>query len=214
MPKTSFSELKRTPPRKPTNAERRHREHLTEAEVKRLETAAGSMPPAAWRDAALVLVMFRHGLRVSEALALRWEMLDVDQHILHVSRRKNGVPTTHPVTGREIRLLRQWQKNQVELCHGEHPPHVFTTSRTRGGTVADEPLSPRAVYKIIARAGIEAGFDMPIHPHMLRHSCGYYLASKGVDTRAIQLYLGHKDIRSTEIYTALAPNRFNEFWKD
>ena len=68
--------------------------------------------------------------------------------------------------------------------------------------------------KILARAGQEAEFDLAVHPHMLRHSTGYKLASDGHDTRAIQHYLGHKNIQHTVRYTELAAGRFKDFWKD
>lgn len=79
----------------------------------------------------------------------------------------------------------------------------------RGG-----PLTTRAVHRILADTGEKAGFEFSIHPHMLRHACGFYLANKGQDTRAIQDYLGHKEIQHTVRYTQLAPGRFEKFWDD
>lgn len=193
------------PPRRLSNAERRTREHLTESEVKRLVNAAGSAGRYPVRDAALVTVMFRHALRVSEAVALRWEMVDLSGALLHVRRLKNGTATTHPLHGPELRLLRGWKREQEDR-HAA-PAYVFTSER-------GSPLTASAVRRIIARAGIEAGFSMPLHPHMLRHSCGFTLASKGIDTRAIQLYMGHRNIQNTVIYTALSPERFKGFWRD
>jgi type 1 fimbriae regulatory protein FimE len=76
------------------------------------------------------------------------------------------------------------------------------------------PLTPHTVRKIVARAGRQAGIAFPIHPHMLRHSTGYKLANDGQDTRAIQQYLGHRNIQHTTRYTDLAPNRFKDFWRD
>lgn len=198
-------------PRKPKNADMRPREHLTEAEVMRLVEAAGSRGRFPWRDAALVLVMYRHGLRVSEAAALRWDMVDLAAALIHVRRVKNGTPTTHPMTGKELRHLRRWQGEQAKLCGGDPPPYVFTSGRG----LNDAPLSTDRVHAIIEGAGKEApGITFPIHPHMLRHSCGFYLAAKGTDTRAIQLYLGHKNIQNTTVYTALSPDRFKGFWND
>lgn len=213
MPRQLFLGVspKAAPPRKPKNLDRRPREHLTEAEVMRLVEAAGSRGRFPWRDAALILVMYRHGLRVSELVALRWDMLDLAAGLIHVRRVKNGTPTTHPLTGKELRHLRRWQAEQSKLCGGDPPPHVFTSGRG----LNDAPISADRVRAIVEAAGIEAvGITMPIHPHMLRHSCGYYLASKGTDTRAIQLYLGHKNIQNTVGYTALSPDRFRGLWKD
>lgn len=218
MPQSSFSGVSKTPakpapPRKPTNLARRPREHLTETEVLRLVEAAGSRGRFPWRDAALILVMYRHGLRVSEAVALRWDMIDLDAALIHVRRVKNGTPTTHPLTGKELRHLRRWQAEQVKLCGGDPPPHVFTSGRG----LNDAPLSAYRVGEIVTAAAQEAaggGFTFPIHPHMLRHSCGFYLASKHTDTRTIQLYLGHKNIQNTVGYTALSPEQFKGIWKD
>jgi site-specific recombinase XerD len=193
------------PPLRKKNAELRSREHLTEAEIKRLVNAAGSSVKNHFRDNALVRVMFRHGLRGTEVIALRWDMVDFAAAILHVRRVKNGTSTTHPLQGSTLRSLRAWKREQASR-QGE-AAYVFTTNRRT-------PMTTAAVRRVIQLAGIEAGFNMPIHPHMLRHSCGYYLASKGIDTRAIQLYLGHKNIQNTVIYTTLSPDRFKNFWPD
>jgi site-specific recombinase XerD len=79
----------------------------------------------------------------------------------------------------------------------------------RGG-----PLTARTVHHIVAMAGEAAGVPFPVHPHMLRHACGFYLANKGVDTRALQQYLGHRNIQHTVRYTELTPQRFQDFWND
>ena len=144
--------------------------------------------------------MYRHGLRVSELVALRWDQIDLKQGLLHVNRVKNGVPSTHPLRGPELRALRQVQR--------DYPgPYVFATER--GG-----PMTTSTVRKLIARAGEVAKLAFPIHPHMLRHACGYKLANDGHDTRALQHYLGHKNIQHTVRYTELAPDRFKHFWRD
>jgi len=85
--------------------------------------------------------------------------------------------------------------------------YVFTTER---GT----PFTPDAINRLVKIIGKRAGLSLPVHFHMLRHSCGYKLANDGQDTRAIQHYLGHKPINSTVRYSALAPDRFKGFWKD
>jgi integrase len=149
----------------------------------------------------LVLLAYRHGLRVSELVALRWDQLDLRQGLLHVARLKNGVASTHPVRGPELRALRRLQRDYTASAY------VFTTER-RG------PLTDSAVRKILARAGDAAGLGFPVHPHMLRHACGYKLANDGHDTRAIQHYLGHRNIQHTVRYTELAPDRFKGFWQD
>lgn len=189
------------PPLKKPNAERRSREHLSPAEVEKLIAAARRLGRHGLRDAAMILLAYRHGLRVSELVALRQEQVDLRQGILHVRRRKHGLPSTHPLRGPEIRLLRQVLREYPET------PYVFVSER-KG------PMSASAFRKLVARAGEAAQLGMPIHPHMLRHSTGFKLANDGQDTRAIQYYLGHKNIQHTVLYTQLAADRFNEFWED
>ena len=189
------------PPKKPKNKDQRSREYLTQTEVERLRKAARTYGRHSHRDDTLILMMFRHGLRVSEAIALRWEQVDLQQGLLHVHRLKNGTPSTHPLRGVELRALRQLQRYYPETTH------LFMSER-------QAPLTDRSVRHIIARAGRLAKFNFTLHPHMLRHSAGFYLANKGVDTRAIQSYLGHANIKNTVIYTELSPQRFKDFWQD
>ena len=190
-----------TPPRRVTNRERRTREHLTPQEVDKLIKAASRVGRYGHRDATLILIAYRHGLRVSELVALRWDQVDLEQGLLHVSRLKNGVPSTHPLRGPEIRALRRLRRE-----YGTSP-YVFVTER-RGA------MTDSSVRKIIARAGDHARLGFPVHPHMLRHACGFKLANEGHDTRAIQHYLGHRNIQHTVRYTELAPDRFKRFWRD
>jgi len=186
------------PKRKP-NAKYRTREHLTEREVERLIDAAKDNR---WghRDATMILLAFRHGLRASELVDLRWEQVDLENAILHVRRVKQGTPATHPLTGRELRALRKLQRESKS-------PFVFVSER-------GAPFASRGFQAMVERVGQAAGFNMKIHPHMLRHSCGYKLANDGVDTRTIQAYLGHKSIQHTVRYTELAPTRFKSLFRD
>jgi type 1 fimbriae regulatory protein FimE len=154
------------------------------------------------RDALLIMIAYRHGLRASELAGLRWDQIDLKAGAFHVARRKNGSPSTHPLRGPELRALRSWKRQQDEMA-----PYVFTS--LRGG-----PLTTRTIHFVVAAAGKAAGIKFPVHPHMLRHATGFYLASAGQDTRAIQLYLGHKNIQHTVRYTELSPLRFKDFWKD
>jgi type 1 fimbriae regulatory protein FimE len=200
-PTPSAETGKVTPPRRVANRERRTREHLTPQEVEKLIRAASGVGRYGHRDATLILVAYRHGLRVSELVALRWDQIDLEQGLLHVSRLKNGVASTHPLRGPELRALRRLRRQQGAS------PYVLTTER--GSAMTDS-----SVRKIIARAGDEAHLGFPVHPHMLRHACGFKLANEGHDTRAIQHYLGHRNITHTVRYTELAADRFKQFWKD
>lgn len=191
----------KVPPRRVPNASVRSREYLTPDEVKMLMTAARKIGRHGHRDATLILLAYRHGLRVSELVALRWDQIDLKRGTVHVTRAKNGSDAVHPLRGLELRALRRLQRDYPVS------PYLLTTER-RG------PLTSATVRKIIARAGREAGIAFPTHPHMLRHACGFKLANDGQDTRSIQAYLGHKNITHTTRYTELASDRFNSFWKD
>jgi type 1 fimbriae regulatory protein FimB/type 1 fimbriae regulatory protein FimE len=191
----------RPPLRRPKNAEVRSREHLLPAEVERLQAAAKQTGRHGHRDCTLIMLAFRHGLRVGELVALRWDQVDLDGGHLHVNRLKRGTPSTHPLRGPELRALRQLRR--------EHPAAAYVFVSERKG-----PLTADTVRKMVTRAGALAGIGFAVHPHMLRHATGYYLASKGQDTRAIQAYLGHKNIVHTVRYTELSPGRFKNFWQD
>ena len=153
------------------------------------------------RDALLIMLAYRHGLRASELTALRWDQIDFKAGTLHVNRLKHGSPSTYPIRGPELRLLHTWRREQGAGVY------VFTSER--GG-----PMTRINVHHIVAATGRAAGIKFPVHPHMLRHATGFYLANAGQDTRAIQLYLGHKNIQHTVRYAELSPRRFRDFWKD
>ncbi len=187
--------------RRPKNADVRPREYLFDREVARLMKAAAKTGRHGHRDSTLILVTYRHGLRVSELIALQWDLVELDAGRLHVNRVKKGIPSVHPLRGPEIRALRRLRREYPES------PYLFASER-RG------PLTASSVQKIVTRAGNEAGLDLPVHPHMLRHATGYKLANDGHDTRAIQQYLGHKNIQHTVRYTQLSAARFRDFWKD
>jgi type 1 fimbriae regulatory protein FimB/type 1 fimbriae regulatory protein FimE len=172
--------------------------------VERLLAAARRTGRYSERDEALILITYRHGLRVSELVALKWDQFDLKAGLFHVRRRKNGTPSTHPVQGDELRALRKVQRGQADAAR--QSPFVFTSER-RG------PMTDSNVRKLIARLGEEAKLPFPVHPHQLRHACGYALANAGHDTRALQHWLGHKNITHTVRYTELSPDRFKDFWR-
>jgi integrase len=143
---------------------------------------------------------YRHGLRASELCDLQWSQVELASGRLHVRRAKNGSPSVHPMQGDEIRALRRLQREQGPSSH------VFMTER-------DGPMTPKAFHALFGRIGARAKMPFPIHPHMLRHGCGYALANAGHHTRALQAWPGHKNIQHTVRYTELSPHRFKDFWR-
>ncbi len=194
------SNVNRSVPVRPANAELRSREYLTEAEVEKLIKAARD-GRYGHRDATLILIAFRHGLRATEICDLEWSQVEFGRSAsLHVRRAKNGKPSVHPLRGDEIRALRELRRQFPDSAH------VFATER-------DGPFTTDAVNRLIKRIGERAKLPFPVHAHMLRHGCGYALANAGHDTRAIQDWLGHRSIQHTVRYTELAPTRFKDFWR-
>lgn len=189
------------PPVKLPNLAKRSREYLSVAEVNKLIKTAKTLGRHGERDGLMILLTYRHALRVSELVGLRWDQMDLTRGRMHVNRLKNGDPSVHYLEGDEIRALRKLRRDYAES------EFVFVSER-------QGPLTDSAIRKMVARAGIEAKLELSVHPHMLRHGKGYQLASEGVDTRAIQAYMGHKNIQHTVLYTQLSPKRFKGFGKD
>ena len=188
-----------TPTRRP-NSELRTREYLTDDEVERLVEVA-KRNRYGHRDATMILVAYRHGLRVAELVDLRWDQVDFATATLHVRRAKRGTPSTHPIRGDELRALRRLQREQLPVS-----PFVFMSERRT-------PFTTAGFARMIERAGTGAALGIKVHAHMLRHACGFALANRGHDTRALQAYLGHRNIQHTVRYTELTPERFKEFWR-
>jgi len=173
--------------------------YLTEAQLTQLIKAAKSGRHGQ-RDATLILIMARHGLRVTEAVDLRWDQLDFERAHLHVMRLKGGINSVHPIQGDELRALKELRRDQS-------PQSAFVFTSERGG-----PMTRSNVSKMIERAGADADLP-PCHPHMLRHTCGHLLADAGHDTRRLQLWLGHSDIKHTARYSELSAKPFTKFWR-
>jgi type 1 fimbriae regulatory protein FimB/type 1 fimbriae regulatory protein FimE len=188
-------------PKRPPNADLRTREYLTEAEVGKLTKAAGDNRHG-HRDATMVLTCYRHGLRASELVVLRWDQVDFRTATMAVRRAKKGTPAAHPIRGDEMRALRKLQREQEPKS-----PFVFTSER-------GSPFATAGFARMIERAGEAAKLGFKAHPHMLRHACGFKLANDGHDTRSLQTYLGHKNIQHTVRYTELSPTRFKDFWRE
>jgi type 1 fimbriae regulatory protein FimE len=188
-------------PTRRKNTEYRSREYLTEDEVEKLIDAAGRVGRHRHRDATMIMLAFRHGLRVAELTRLRWDQIDLKEGLIHVNRVKRGTPSVHPLRGPELIALAGIPQSQATSSH------VFNSER-------GEPLTADTFRKIVGRAGRLAELPFPVHPHMLRHACGYKFAQAGQDTRAIQHYLGHRNIQHTVRYTQLSADRFRNFWND
>jgi type 1 fimbriae regulatory protein FimB len=179
------------------------RKHLVSAEVERLIAATkGSRNEA--RDRCLLLLKFRHGLRVSEACGLKMSQVDIESRVLHVARLKKGLSTTHPLRPDEIRAIKTWLIERKRL---KPEGDAFFVSERR------QPLSRKTAWLAIRSYGEKAGLSVSAHPHMLRHACGFALADQGADTRLIQDYLGHRNIQHTVMYTATNPARFEKLWR-
>jgi site-specific recombinase XerD len=131
---------------------------------------------------------------------LLWDQIDFPQGLLHVIRLKRGVPSVHPLSGEELRALRRLRREQSD------GRHVFQTERKA-------PMTEAGFRKTLARIGEASELSFPVHPHMLRHGTGYKLANDGRDTRALQHYLGHRNIQHTTRYTELASGRFEGWWE-
>src|SRR5262249_2936961 len=180
------------------NVDYRPREYLTPVEVDRLIDAARKRSRSPARDAAAILLAYRHGLRASELVSLRWSQIDLRHGRLHVNRAKGGIESVHPLHGPELRALRALQGAS---------PYVFVTE-------AGTPVTTAWLLRMVQRTSAAAGLPFKVHPHMLRHSTGYKLANDGQDTRSLAHYLGHRNLQSTARYTALAADRFARFWRD
>lgn len=181
-----------------TDAHERRRDFLNEAEIAALLDSAKAGRHGV-RDHLILLTMYRHGLRVSEAVGLRRDEVDLDRARLWVRRLKNGLSVEQPIAGDELRAIRRYLASRKDAL-----PWLFLSER-------GQPLTRQAVNYVIATAASRAGLP-PVHPHMLRHSCGFALADKGHDLRLIQDYLGHRDPKHTVHYTRIAGSRFDGVW--
>ena len=179
------------------------RRHLIAAEVEKLLAAVKGTRNAV-RDRCLLLLMFRHGLRVSEACGLRLSQVDTESRVLHVARLKKGLSTTQPLRGDELRAIKAWLAVRAKM---KPVTDTFFISERR------KALSRKTVWLAIRTYGKLAGLPVETYLHMLRHACGFALADQGADTRLIQDCLGHRNIQHTVRYTATNPARFERLWR-
>ena len=188
---------------KNTAVDRGGKDFLTEAEMKRFLDAARHGRHGL-RNHALMLMAFRHGLRVSEVIDLRMKDIDLETARLYVHRKKGSLSTHQPIEGDELRAIRAWLRER-ELRPDARSPYFFLSERG--------PFTRQAVNYLVAQAGKRAKLRFHVHPHMLRHSTGYYLANRNHDTRLVQDYLGHRNIAHTVRYTRTAASRFEGLWR-
>jgi type 1 fimbriae regulatory protein FimE len=172
------------------------RAYLTEDEVERLIRAAANE-----RDRCMILMAYTHGLRVSELITLQWRQLDLDAGRIRVLREKMGADSVHPLRGREIRLLRTLRRRQPVGSR-----FIFVTSR---GT----PMTRNGFFKVLVKASTRAGIT-DVHPHLLRHACGFKLVNQGMDTLSLAAYLGHVNVQNTQRYARVNAARFDGLWRD
>lgn len=183
--------------REPTTVLDTKREWLTEAEVERIIRAADND-----RDRLMILMAYRHGLRVSELINIQWRQLDLEGGRFAVTRLKGSDDSVHPLSGREVRGLRKLRR---ALPVGSR--FVFMTSR--GG-----PMTRNGFFKVLEKAGKRAGLD-DVHPHLLRHGCGFRLVNENqLDSISLAAYLGHANVQNTKRYARMSSTRFDGLWRD
>jgi type 1 fimbriae regulatory protein FimB/type 1 fimbriae regulatory protein FimE len=185
--------------RKPNEAYR-VREHLTEAEMTKLLGALKDNRHG-HRDWLIGLLIYRHGLRVSEACDLRWDDIDFAKRTIIIRRLKGSHDSTHFLERDELAGLKRLQREQEPTA-----AYVFVNER-------GQPFGRMGIARLIERAGEAAALPFPVHVHMLRHATGYALAAKGMDTRRLQHFLGHASITNTVRYTAMSPEPFKDIWR-
>ena len=185
----------------PVDAHERARDYLSEEEFRRfLQGTRASR--YRWRNTAMLLLTFYHGLRVSELCHLKRHDVDLPHGRIWVARLKGSLSTEQPLRADELRALKRYLPERGDT----QVPWCFLTER-------GDQFTRFAINYLVGVTGQRAGLPFPVHPHMLRHGCGYALANRGYDLRVIQDYLGHRDPKHTTRYTRTAASRFEGLWE-
>lgn len=185
------------------------RDYLTDREVDQLVELARKNGRHGKRDALIILMSYRHGLRATEVTDLTWDQVDFNTGTLLVHRAKNGSASNQPLSGDEMRALRALKRESSS-------PYLFASERGTKMTTANLRMTFKKLRTLLAEAVEKKQakpIEGPIHAHALRHACGHKLADQGIDTRRIQDYLGHKNIQNTQRYTELSAQKFKGFDK-
>ncbi len=181
----------------------KQRKFMTPDEIKAL-LEASKQGRYSERDYCLLLIGFLHGFRVSELAHLTLGDIDLTQNRIYVRRLKGGLSTLQPLHPTEVIAIQRWLDKRRLFAAAEEP-WLFLSQK-------HQPLSRSQIFRLITKYGQLANLSVNVHPHMLRHACGYALADLGRDTRLIQDYLGHRNISHTVIYTASNQKRFHGIW--
>jgi integrase len=181
-----------------TNDHEKSKDFLSDAEIKIL-LAASKKTRYPKRNYLLLLMIYRHGLRVSEAIAIKKSDVNIKESRIWVNRLKSGLSVKQPISGDELRAIKRYLNSR-----DDNLPWLFVNERGL-------PLTRQAINYIVNVVASSANLEN-VHPHTLRHSCGFYLANKGYDLRLIQDYLGHRDPKHTAYYTRVVSKRFEKLW--
>lgn len=189
------------PTTSPVDAHERSRDYLSEEEF--IVLLQGTLPSRyRWRNTAMLMLTFYHGLRVTELCRLKRQDIDLKHGRIWVKRLKGSLSTEQPLQAEERRALKRYLKQRGN----SQLPWLFLNER-------GDQFTRSSINYLVAITGIRAGLAFHVHPHMLRHGCGYALANRGYDLRVIQDYLGHRDPKHTTRYTRTAAVRFEGLWE-
>ena len=183
------------------NAHEKPKDFLTINEIRILADAV-IKTRSPLRNRLIIMMMFMHGLRVSELINITINDIDFDNARLWVNRLKGGLSTEHPIDRKLFKNILRY-RNYHRITFPANP--IFFQNES------GQPLTRQGVSYLIKTVSAIASIPN-VHPHTLRHSCGFYLANKGYDLRLIQDYLGHRDPKHTAIYTRTAAKRFENLF--